>query len=150
MREERHNCAAERHSDTALDSPLLFISLSNMVEATDRTIWDLVTLTLASLVQGQLPSKAIFVALLSKGLGLGIVAGSTMVKIPQVVAVLRARSADGLNPLSFELETLALAIAATYGVLNGLAFSAFGESVVSNHTLSRCAAATSMKINHVR
>ncbi len=103
-----------------------------MVDAADRSLWDLIALTLASLGAGELPAKPVFMAMLSKGLGLGIVAGSTMVKIPQVVAVLRAGSAEGLNPLSFELETLALAIAAAYGVLNGLAFSAFGESVVSS------------------
>ena len=44
--------------------------------------------------------------------------------------VVRAKSAEGLNPLSFELETIGLAIAASYGFLHNLAFSAFGESVV--------------------
>jgi len=68
---------------------------------------------------------------LLQSLGLGIVAGSTLVKLPQVVAVVRARSAEGLNPLSFELETLGLAIAASYGFLHRLAFSAYGESIVS-------------------
>jgi hypothetical protein len=64
-------------------------------------------------------------------LGYGILAGSTMVKLPQVAAVVRARSAAGLSPLSFELETLGLVIAVTYGFLMGLPFSAFGETVVS-------------------
>lgn len=54
-----------------------------------------------------------------------------MVKLPQVAAVVRARSAAGLSPLSFELETLGLVIAVTYGFLMGLPFSAFGETVVS-------------------
>jgi len=68
-------------------------------------------------------------------LGLGIVAGATLVKLPQIAAVVRAKSAEGLNPLSFELETLGLAIAASYGFLHHLAFSAFGESVVRQHFL---------------
>jgi mannose-P-dolichol utilization defect 1 len=68
---------------------------------------------------------------LLQGLGFGIIAGSTLVKLPQVATVLRARSAEGLSPLSFELETLGLAIAATYGFAFRLAFSAFGESIVS-------------------
>ena len=54
-----------------------------------------------------------------------------MVKLPQVAAVVRARSAAGLSPLAFELETLGLVIAVTYGFLMGLPFSAFGETVVS-------------------
>lgn len=66
-----------------------------------------------------------------QGLGFGIVAGSTLVKLPQVLAVVGARSADGLNPFSFELETLGLVIAATYGFMMRLPFSAFGEVVVS-------------------
>lgn len=53
-----------------------------------------------------------------------------MVKLPQVAAVVRARSAAGLSPLAFELETLGLVIAVTYGFLMGLPFSAFGETVV--------------------
>lgn len=69
-------------------------------------------------------------ACLLQGLGLGIVAGSAVVKLPQVLNVVRAGSADGLNPLSFELETMGLCIAATYGFLLQLPFSAFGEVVV--------------------
>lgn len=53
-----------------------------------------------------------------------------MVKLPQVATVVKAQSAEGLSPLSFELETLGLMIAATYGVLHNLAFSAYGESMV--------------------
>ncbi|GAB4822008.1 hypothetical protein N2152v2_009054 [Parachlorella kessleri] len=63
------------------------------------------------------------------GLGYGILAGSTLVKVPQLLNVVRARSADGLNPISFELETLGLLIATTYGFLMRLPFSAFGEVV---------------------
>ena len=65
-----------------------------------------------------------------QGLGYGILAGSTLVKVPQVLNVVRARSAAGLSPLAFELETLGLVIAVTYGFLMGLPISAFGETVV--------------------
>lgn len=68
---------------------------------------------------------------LLQGLGYGILAGSTLVKVPQLLNVLRAKSAEGLNPLSFELETVGLLIATTYGFLMQLPFSAFGEVVVS-------------------
>ena len=66
-----------------------------------------------------------------QGLGYGILAGSVLVKVPQLLNVLRAGSAAGLSPLSCELETLGLVIAVTYGFLMGLPFSAFGETVVS-------------------
>ena len=64
-------------------------------------------------------------------MGYGILAGSTLVKVPQLLNVVRARSAEGLNPFSFGLETLGLLIATTYGFLMQLPFSAFGEVVVS-------------------
>ena len=107
-----------------------FYQFSKMPEAAGNTLWSLVGVALSSLKHGKLPPQPILTALVSKVLGLGIVAGSTMVKLPQVFAVVRAKSADGLSPLSFELETLGLAIAATYGFLHNLAYSAYGESVV--------------------
>ncbi len=70
-----------------------------------------------------------------QGLGYGILAGSTLVKVPQLLNVTRAKSAEGLNPISFELETVGLLIATTYGFLMQLPFSAFGEVVVSSTLL---------------
>ncbi|EFN54382.1 hypothetical protein CHLNCDRAFT_135683 [Chlorella variabilis] len=84
---------------------------------------------LSSLFRGKLPPPDLTKALISKGLGYGILAGSTLVKVPQVLNVVRARSAAGLSPLAFELETLGLVIAVTYGFLMGLPISAFGETV---------------------
>jgi mannose-P-dolichol utilization defect protein 1 len=54
-----------------------------------------------------------------------------MVKVPQVLAVMRANSAEGLSLLAFELETLGFLIAATYGLAHKLAFTAYGETMVS-------------------
>lgn len=48
----------------------------------------------------------------------------------QVANVLRARSAEGLSALSFELESWGLLVHATYGYLRGLPFSAYGEAVM--------------------
>ena len=104
-----------------------------MADVANKGLWPLVSLTLTALKHGQLPPQSILTALISKLLGLGIVAGSTMVKLPQVLTVVRAKSAEGLSPLSFELETLGLAIAASYGILHNLAFSAYGESVVRSN-----------------
>lgn len=44
--------------------------------------------------------------------------------------MLRARSAEGLSALSFELESWGLLVHATYGYLKGLPFSAYGEAVM--------------------
>ncbi|KDD75852.1 hypothetical protein H632_c470p1 [Helicosporidium sp. ATCC 50920] len=63
------------------------------------------------------------------GLGYGILAGSTLVKIPQLLTVYNAKSAEGLSPLSFELETVGLSVATTYGLLLSLPISAYGEVV---------------------
>lgn len=48
----------------------------------------------------------------------------------QVANVLRARSAEGLSALSFELESWGLLVHATYGYMRGLPFSAYGEAVM--------------------
>ena len=66
----------------------------------------------------------------SQGLGIGIVAGSFLVKLPQIANVVTAKSAQGLNPTSFEIVTFCVTVAATYGFAHRLSFSAFGESVV--------------------
>jgi mannose-P-dolichol utilization defect protein 1 len=70
----------------------------------------------------------------SQGLGTGILLGSLLVKVPQILKITRGKSARGLSPLSFELETLGLCIVATYGFIMQLPFSAFGEVVVGAWT----------------
>ena len=68
-------------------------------------------------------------ALISQCLGLGIVFGSFLVKLPQIMKLLGASSAAGLQPSSFEIETFCALVAATYGFANNLSFAAFGEAV---------------------
>lgn len=55
---------------------------------------------------------------------------ATCPAVLQVANVLRARSAEGLSALSFELESWGLLVHATYGYLKGLPFSAYGEAVM--------------------
>lgn len=45
---------------------------------------------------------------------------------PQLYNVVKSGSAEGLSPLSFELETAGLLVHTSYGYINGLAFSAYG------------------------
>ncbi|XP_064438708.1 mannose-P-dolichol utilization defect 1 protein isoform X6 [Mirounga angustirostris] len=61
--------------------------------------------------------------LLSKGLGLGIVAGSLLVKLPQVFKILRAKSAEGLSLQSVMLELMALTGTMVYSITNNFPFS---------------------------
>ena len=63
-------------------------------------------------------------------LGVAVVAGSSLVKLPQILAVTRAHSAEGLTFSSFELENLGFSIHTAYGYIMGLPFSAHGEAVL--------------------
>ena len=63
-------------------------------------------------------------------LGYAIVAGAGLLKVPQILGVLRSRSAQGLNLASFELENIGFSIHTAYGFVLGLPFSAFGEAVI--------------------
>ncbi|XP_003791189.1 mannose-P-dolichol utilization defect 1 protein [Otolemur garnettii] len=67
--------------------------------------------------------------LLSKGLGLGIVAGSLLVKLPQIFKILGAKSAEGLSLQSVMLELVALTGTMVYSITNNFPFSSWGEAL---------------------
>ncbi|XP_069655783.1 LOW QUALITY PROTEIN: mannose-P-dolichol utilization defect 1 protein [Haliaeetus albicilla] len=67
--------------------------------------------------------------LLSKALGYAIVAGSVMVKLPQVLKVVGARSGAGLSVPAVLLELLALGGTVAYGCARAFPFSAWGEAL---------------------
>jgi uncharacterized protein with PQ loop repeat len=62
-------------------------------------------------------------------LGLGIVVGASLVKLPQILAITKSRSAEGLSNVAYELEEIGLAVMSANGFVMGLPFSAFGEAV---------------------
>ncbi|KAI7874342.1 uncharacterized protein EV154DRAFT_430364 [Mucor mucedo] len=64
---------------------------------------------------------------ISKCLGLGIVVGGSIVKIPQIVTIVRHRSAKGLSITSFLLETVAYQIVLIYNTRLYHPFSTYGE-----------------------
>ncbi|KAG5921899.1 hypothetical protein E4U42_005678 [Claviceps africana] len=66
----------------------------------------------------------------SKGLGIGIVAASAIVKVPQIAKLVRSQSAEGVSFLSYLLETSAYLITLAYNVRNGFPFSTFGETAL--------------------
>lgn len=69
-----------------------------------------------------------FRALLSKGLGLGIIAGSVLVKVPQITKILANKSARGISLFSVCLDLFAITIHMAYSFVNGFPFSAWGDT----------------------
>ncbi|KAE8278812.1 Mannose-P-dolichol utilization defect 1 protein [Larimichthys crocea] len=67
--------------------------------------------------------------LLSKGLGIGIILGSVMVKLPQILKLMGAKSAEGLSFKSVLLELLAITGTMAYSIANKFPFSAWGEAL---------------------
>jgi len=66
----------------------------------------------------------------SKGLGVGIIAASSIVKVPQILKLVRSKSADGVSFLSYLLETSAYLITLAYNFRNGFPFSTYGETAL--------------------
>jgi mannose-P-dolichol utilization defect protein 1 len=77
------------------------------------------------------PSSTACVKLaISKGLGIGIIAASSIVKVPQILKLLSSRSASGVSFLSYLLETTAYLVSLAYNVRSGFPFSTFGETAL--------------------
>lgn len=66
----------------------------------------------------------------SKALGLSIVAGSCVVKVPQILKLLSSRSGSGVSFLAYALETTAFLTTLVYSARSGYAFSTYGESAM--------------------
>jgi len=66
----------------------------------------------------------------SKGLGIGIIGASSIVKIPQILKLLKSQSAEGVSFLSYLLETASYLISLAYNVRQGFPFSTFGETAL--------------------
>ena len=67
---------------------------------------------------------------ISKGLGIGIIGASAIVKLPQLIKLLNSRSADGVSFLSYFLETAGYVISLAYNVRKGFPFSTYGENAL--------------------
>ncbi|KAI0342929.1 mannose-P-dolichol utilization defect 1 protein [Trametopsis cervina] len=64
----------------------------------------------------------------SKGLGIGIVLGGGIMKLPQLLLIVSAKSARGLSLSAYILETLSYAITLAYSYRNQFPFSTYGEN----------------------
>ncbi|KAI0457413.1 hypothetical protein F5B21DRAFT_464389 [Xylaria acuta] len=67
---------------------------------------------------------------ISKGLGIGIIGASAIVKVPQIIKLLQSKSASGISFLSYLLETSSYLITLAYNFRNGFPFSTFGETAL--------------------
>jgi mannose-P-dolichol utilization defect protein 1 len=66
----------------------------------------------------------------SKGLGIGIIGASAVVKVPQLLKLINSQSAAGVSFLSYLLETSSFLITFAYNVRQGNPFSTYGESAL--------------------
>jgi mannose-P-dolichol utilization defect protein 1 len=66
----------------------------------------------------------------SKGLGIGIIAASSIVKVPQIIKLVQSKSAAGVSFLSYALETASFLISLAYNYRNGFPFSTYGETAL--------------------
>eukprot|EP00750_Incisomonas_marina_P013444 INCI17345.1.p1 GENE.INCI17345.1~~INCI17345.1.p1 ORF type:complete len:342 (-),score=60.98 INCI17345.1:180-1088(-) len=69
-------------------------------------------------------------SVVSKGLGLGIILGSFLLKAPQIFNILKARSGRGLEPTALYLDVAAFIGPAVYNFRLGYPFLSYGESIV--------------------
>ncbi|KAI9882903.1 MAG: hypothetical protein M1823_005342 [Watsoniomyces obsoletus] len=66
----------------------------------------------------------------SKGLGIGIVLASSVVKVPQIIKLISSGSSTGVSFLSYLLETTSFVISLAYSARQGFPFSTYGETAL--------------------
>ncbi|CDK28102.1 unnamed protein product [Kuraishia capsulata CBS 1993] len=64
---------------------------------------------------------------ISKVLGLGLIGGSSIVKLPQILSVIRSKSAEGISLLTTLLESFCYLVSLSSNFRSGTPFLAFGE-----------------------
>ena len=67
---------------------------------------------------------------MSKAVGLAIVGGSAILKLPQIMKILSSGSVDGISSNGYYLETITFMNTAGFSMANNVPFSVYGESVI--------------------
>ena len=67
---------------------------------------------------------------ISKLIGLAIVVGSGILKIPQIMKIVSNASVEGLSQLTLYIETTIFMQTAGQGKFSGLSFTVYGESLI--------------------
>jgi mannose-P-dolichol utilization defect protein 1 len=78
--------------------------------------------------QQQVVRRALPLGLLSQVLGWLVIIGSSLYKVPQVVRILRVRSAKGISVTTYVCETVSTACSFCYALRQRFPFDTFGES----------------------
>lgn len=69
-----------------------------------------------------------FKSTLSKLLGFGIVLGSCLIKLPQIMKIINAKSGFGISLASVSLDLTAITLSTSYNYIKQFPFSAWGEN----------------------
>uniref|UniRef100_A0A1A9VMH9 Mannose-P-dolichol utilization defect 1 protein homolog n=1 Tax=Glossina austeni TaxID=7395 RepID=A0A1A9VMH9_GLOAU len=69
-----------------------------------------------------------FKALVSKLLGFAIIAGSLLVKVPQIMKIIKSKSAEGVSFIAVLLDLIAITSHMAYSYVNGYPFSSWGDT----------------------
>ena len=67
---------------------------------------------------------------ISKCVGLAIVAGSGILKVPQILKIVGNASVEGLAPISTYIETMIFMQTAGQAITQGIPFTVYGESLI--------------------
>lgn len=92
-------------------------------------LWTLLRRAWEDVSAGRMPTRAVLEQVLNLGLGYALVAGAAGLKLPQIAALVRAKSAQGIKKESTEIEVMAYVITCLYAWQKDLPFSAYGEAV---------------------
>lgn len=71
-----------------------------------------------------------FAASLSKALGIALIIGSVLVKLPQIIKIYLNKSGAGISIVSVTLDLTAITVYASYNFVKGYPFSAWGDSAL--------------------
>lgn len=71
-----------------------------------------------------------FTSTLSKALGIALIIGSILVKLPQIIKIYKNKSGEGISLLSVTLDLTAITIYASYSFVKAFPFSAWGDSAL--------------------
>lgn len=78
----------------------------------------------------QLFAAPCFAATLSKALGIALIIGSVLVKLPQIIKIYVNKSGAGISIISVTLDLTAITVYASYNFVKGYPFSAWGDSAL--------------------
>ncbi|KAL2645502.1 hypothetical protein R1flu_013089 [Riccia fluitans] len=97
---------------------------------TELVLWGMnISCMVDPLMEYRIPPSDCTLPLLAKVLGYCIVAASAIVKLPQIIIIMKGRSIEGLSKTSFEMEVVGFTIALAYCLYKEIPFSAYGELV---------------------